>query len=375
MKISTWMIENGKNGKLVSKNNRDEESAAWLQLIHYSGISRRKKMATLERVNGDIEATIRILQDRCRPTKHVIEAELSWLTAPDHYLLPITDPRYPQKLRQISDPPLALYVKGDLSLLEQAQVAIVGSRRPSPVGSRCAELIATELTQLGLVITSGMALGIDGVAHRSALNVEKGKSVAVLAHGLDIIYPHRHTQLCGQLADFGVLVSEYPLGVGVNKYRFPERNRIVSGLSLGVVIVEAAERSGTLITARLACEQNRELMVVPGSALSAQYRGSHRMIQDGAALVTNAQDVIACLFNELESILKLKKENDLSTVLYADEKVEHPLLSFIGADSTSIDEIVLASGLSAAEVSSELLLMELEGYIAVSNDGGFVNLS
>lgn len=371
MKTSTWKINDVTVDDIISDKANDFDAISWLRLIHQRGTSRKQKLASLIAHGGDVEA---IVASSKANLSEAIQAEMKWLQAAQHYLLPITDPRYPSKLRQIPDPPLALYIVGDLTLLREPNVAIVGSRRPSPVGGRCAELIARELAQLGLVITSGLALGVDGIAHRGAFSAQHGKSIAVLAHGLATVYPKRHMKLFQQLVEYGLVMSEYPLALGVSKHHFPERNRIVSGLSMGVLIVEAAERSGTLITARLACEQDRELMVLPGSALSAQYRGSHKLIQQGAALVSNTQDVLACLFNELERNLSLEQDLDSQSRCSENKKLEHPLLEHIGAESTSIDEIIEASGLSAAEVSSELLLMEIQGQIATSHDGGYVSL-
>ena len=353
----------------------DVDLVAWLRFVHQRGKSRKVRLQSLLHNDGHIQAAV----GRSKaPLSDSIKAEVSWLQTPGHYFIPITDLRYPHHLRQIPDPPLGLYAAGDLALLQEPQVSIVGSRRPSPVGQKITQQIAQQLAQLGLVITSGMALGIDGLAHQGALGAPDGKSIAVLAHGLDSVYPQRHRQLFQQLLERGLVVSEYSLGVSATKHRFPERNRIVAGLSLGVIIVEAAERSGTLITARLAGEQNRELMVVPGSAVSAQYCGSHRLIQQGAALITSAQDVVACLQNQLQQSLACVDgciaEQSLESKSNHNRQYSHPLLEHIGAESTPIDVIILASGMTAAEVSNELLMLEMQGQIAVSLDGGFVNL-
>ena len=271
----------------------------------------------------------------------------------------------------MSDPPIALFAKGDASQLARPQIAIVGSRRPTPVGSALAQRLAGGLAELGVVITSGLALGIDSAAHIGALNAG-GDSTAVLGSGLDVFTPARNKVLFNRLSCEGLVVSEYPLAYPASRYTFPERNRIVSGLSLGVVIVEAAERSGTLITARLAAEQNREVMVVPGSGLSAQYRGSHALIQQGAALVASVDDVLHCLGSELNGWKKLSSSGDIAQRSYDGDA---RLLRYIGAESTSMDNIILASGLTSAEVSSMLISLEIEGVVAVSDDGGYINLS
>jgi len=307
--------------------------------------------------------------------KSMLDADLHWLAQESHYLIPISDPRYPDILRQLPDPPLALFAIGDISLLKEPQVAIVGSRRPTPIGDKIARSISHELATLGVVVTSGMALGIDGIAHQAALGAG-GSSIAVLGNGLDTIYPSRHKAMFEQLSAQGLLVSEYPLGVKPARHTFPQRNRIVSGLSYGVIIIEAAERSGTLITARLAMEQNREVMVVPGSALSSQYRGSHDLIKQGAALVSSSDDVLHCLSEQLSRFLQADTINDGSQLKPIEGlALESPLLQYISAESTSVDDIILSSQLTSAEVSSMLLELELIGAVAITNDGGYVNLS
>ncbi|MBL4672660.1 MAG: DNA-protecting protein DprA [Arenicella sp.] len=305
--------------------------------------------------------------------KFMLDADLHWLTQDSHYLVPITDQRYPAILRQLLDAPLALFGIGDIALLNEPQVAIVGSRKPTPIGDKITRSISRDLASLGVVVTSGMALGIDGIAHQAALGAG-GSSIAVLGNGLDTIYPSRHKVLFEQLSVHGLLVFEYPLGVKPARHTFPQRNRIVSGLSHGVVIVEAAERSGTLITARLAMEQNRDVMVVPGSALSSQYRGSHQLIKQGAALVSSSDDVLYCLSEPLSRFLQ---SADGGSPIKSLEGLaaENPLLQYISAESTSVNDIILGSQLTSAEVSSMLLELELIGAVAMANDGGYVNLS
>jgi DNA processing protein len=300
----------------------------------------------------------------------MLDADLEWLAQDSHYLIPISDRRYPDVLRQLLDPPLALFGIGDIALLNEPQVAIVGSRKPTPIGDRVTRSISQDLASLGVVVTSGMALGIDGVAHQAAL-AAGGASIAVLGNGLDTIYPSRHRALFEKLSAHGLLVSEYPLGVKPSRHTFPQRNRIVSGLSHGVVIVEAAERSGTLITARLAMEQNRDVMVVPGSALSSQYLGSHELIKQGAALVSSSNDVLDCLSEPLSWFL----QRAAGAVAIERLAPENSLLQYISAESTPVNDIILGSQLTSAEVSSMLLELELIGAVAIASDGGYVNLS
>lgn len=305
----------------------------------------------------------------------LIDYDLEWLSAPGNHLITINDPCYPAALLQLPDPPLALFASGNLALLNRPQIAMVGSRRPTPVGAKIVQKMSAGLARLGIVVTSGMALGIDGLAHQAALDVG-GDTIAVMGCGLDVVYPVRNTGLHQLIAEKGLIVSEFSLGITPSKYTFPMRNRIVSGLSLGVVIVEAARNSGTLITAGFASEQNREVMVVPGSSVSKQYEGSHELIKSGAALVTSSEDVLHCLAKPLkDSLEKLRREPTGAPEGQDGDRPNHPLLQFIGAESTAMNAIILSSGLTTAKVSSILLELELTGAIAVAPDGGYVNLS
>jgi len=299
-----------------------------------------------------------------------VDKELQWLEQAKHALVVYGSPDYPHLLYHIPDPPLALFAIGDLSLLNDPAVAVVGSRRPTPAGQHLTQRFATGLVDCGISITSGMALGIDGAAHRAALE-RGGSTIAVMGCGLDIIYPARHRDLFAQIGDSGCLLSEFPLGVNVSRDTFPRRNRLVSGLSLGTLIVEAAERSGTLITARLTMEQNRPVMVIPGSPLSQQYKGSHALLQQGASLVTNIEDVLHEL--KLPLAEALKKAPSKSTVL-GPEQPKNSLLTHVQYEPTSIDSIIQDSGLTAAEVSSMLLTLEIRGLVGRTPDGGVVKL-
>ena len=312
-----------------------------------------------------------------------LRADQAWLAEPDNHLITLHDPRFPDLLKHLTDPPIALFASGDLTLLEDPKVAIVGSRRPTPVGANLVQKLALDLATAGLVVTSGMALGIDGMAHQAALAAE-GSTIAVMGCGIDIVYPTRNRHLYEQLLEHGLILSEYPLGYKPTRFTFPQRNRIVSGLSYGVVIVEAAQRSGTLITARLAVDQDRELMVVPGSSLSRQYAGSHQLLREGATLVTSAEDVLQALEQPLQEYLTVlqaaqttpikasSEKPDLSTIV--DPKAV-TLLKYIGAESTPIDRIISASGLSVSEVSSLLLMLELDNIVAIDSEGGVISLS
>lgn len=300
-----------------------------------------------------------------------LEQDLNWLSETNNHLLCFGEQAYPNLLTTLPDPPIALFATGDVGCLLDPQVALVGSRRPTPVGKKITATIGGELARLGIVLTSGMALGIDGCAHQAALSAGS-KTVAVMGCGLDIVYPPRHRTLFEQIINNGCALSEYPLGYPVSKYTFPKRNRLVSGLSLGVIIIEAAQRSGTLITARLAMEQNRSVMVVPGAVMNPQYHGSHQLLQQGAALVTSADDVLSELNLPLRAALQGQAKSSKNS---AKSDSEQKVLNAIFYDSTAIDTIISASGLTAAEVSSMLLALELDGEIALADDGGYVRIS
>ena len=361
------------------------DQLAWLQLIRdrrWTLGQKRQLLAQLQDVKtlfdtpadhlaGLIAAKPKAKVDAVKRVD--IETDQRWLERPGHDLITLFDARYPALLREIHDPPIAVFVKGNLSVLQEPKVAMVGSRRPTPVGTRLCNTLSGGLAELGVVVTSGMALGIDGAAHQAALDAQ-ANTIAVMACGLDEVYPARHRTMFKQIADQGCLLSEYPLGVAPTKYSFPQRNRIVSGLSLGVIIIEAAQRSGTLITARLAMEQNRQVMVVPGSALSSQYKGSHNLIQQGAAIVTGVEDILHVLAVPLQFALNVYQlGSPTAHNTSCDQCSDNELLQHISYDSTSMDEIIQASGLTSAEVSAMLLALEVNGAVAAADDGGFLS--
>lgn len=307
-----------------------------------------------------------------------LKKDIQWLEQANHHLLCWNDDDYPELLKQINDPPICLFASGNLQLLSEPKVSVVGSRRPTPVGAKVTQRISTDLAQLGIVITSGMALGVDALSHQAALAINE-PTIAVMGCGLDIIAPTRHRALFEQITEQGLAVSEYPIAHPASKYTFPQRNRIVSGLSYGVIIVEAADKSGTLITARLAIEQNREVMVVPGSPHNPQYVGSHRLIRQGASLVACAEEVLAELNGYLQEVLNtdtrkpkvLSKVTTDSSLTNEQIVVDYPVLSHIDYEPTTMDKIILSSGLTASEVSSMLLILELEGLVTVTSDGSY----
>jgi DNA processing protein len=264
------------------------------------------------------------------------------------------DPNYPSRLKEIYDYPPVLYVKGSLPAKDEPCLAIVGTRRPTVYGRQVAEEIVTDLARSGIIIISGLARGIDSVAHRAALDAG-GRTVAVFGSGLDIVYPGENATLAQAIVEHGALVSEYPLGIKPRAENFPMRNRIMSGLSLGVLVVEAGERSGALITARQAVEQNREVFAVPGSILSPASQGTNRLIQEGAKLVRDYTDILQEL--NLTIVVQQAEIKEFSPA----SEVEAAILKQLSAEPNHIDEICRRSGLTLPEVSSTLAMLELKG--------------
>ena len=229
-----------------------------------------------------------------KPNRSWIDQSLEWIVHNDQHIVTIQDARYPRLLKEIHCPPILLFVKGDVDLLATPQIAMVGSRNPSPIGLELAREFAFDFATVGLCVTSGLALGIDGASHEGALKAN-GKTIAVLGAGLHHIYPQRHVKLSEKIATHGALVSEFPLQIAPMSKNFPRRNRIVSGLSLGTLVVEAALKSGSLITAHYALEQNRDVFAIPGSVRNATSSGCLSLIQQGAACVICADDVLKAL--------------------------------------------------------------------------------
>ena len=276
------------------------------------------------------------------------------------FLLSCDDPRYSFLLRTIHDPPVLLWCRGDVACLNQPAAALVGSRSASSYGRKVSFMLAKQLAQTGLTVVSGLAEGIDGHAHAGALTAS-GKTVAVLGCGIDIIYPRFHKKLYEQVAAAGLIVSEYPLGTPPEGFRFPARNRIISGLSLGTVVVEAAARSGALITARMALEQNREVFAVPGRIDSPQSQGPHRLLQQGAHLVHSFDDILAELPAASLRAVVPDKKNALPEGLSAEE--QKLLLLLPQSASIDIEELMEKSGLPAGQLHGLLLDLELKGLL------------
>jgi len=300
-----------------------------------------------------------------------VDRDLEWLGQPGHHLVTIDDPDYPPLLRELADPPLALFVRGAPAVLALPQLAIVGSRNPTEGGRRTAHAFAAELGAAGLAITSGLALGIDGAAHEGAL-AGQGVTLAVAGTGLDRLYPARHRGLAERIVERGALISELPLGAPPLPAHFPRRNRIVSGLAAGTLVVEASLRSGSLITARLAAEQGREVFAIPGSIHNPLARGCHRLIRQGAKLVETAGDVL----EELGPLLGVvdnapRPEADRPASLGSGQR---RLLELMGFDPVSPDELAARGGLAVAEVAGTLLLLELGGWVSCVAGGRYCRL-
>ncbi len=298
-----------------------------------------------------------------------VERDLAWLDRPRHFIIGHDQPGYPHLLNNIADPPYLLYGIGDPDYLLQPQLAMVGSRTPTAVGRRNAEEFAEHLSAAGLTITSGLARGLDSACHQGALRGIAG-TVAVVANGLNKIYPSSNTALAQSIAEQGCIVSESPIGTEPHKGLFPRRNRIISGLSIGTLVVEAATSSGSLITARHAMEQGREVFAIPGSIHNPLARGCHALIRQGAKLVETAGDILEELLPlvNLSSSSHTSAQNSASEVETDLDPAYITLLDCMEYEPVSIDELASRSKLSAAEIASMLLILELQGHV-VSQKG------
>lgn len=292
-----------------------------------------------------------------------LAATAIWLQDPVNAVLTLADPDYPQSLLNISDPPMLLYVKGRRELLNTPALAIVGSRHATPQGMANAEAFAETASRAGLCIVSGMAHGIDAAAHRGGLR-GTASTIAVVGTGLDKVYPAAHRELAHQIAHAGTLVSEFSLGTPPLAANFPRRNRIISGLSMGTLVVEASLQSGSLITARMALEQGREVFAIPGSIHSPQSRGCHHLLKQGAKLVETAQDIL----EELGAKPLLESASPPTPSIT-------PLLEIIGFDPMDMDTLAQRSGLTIEALSAILLQLELDGQVASLPGGRFQRLT
>jgi len=311
---------------------------------------------------------------RTGPDWRAVDADAAWLEAPDRHLITLFMAAYPRALRQIPDPPPVLFVDGDVATLSNPQLAMVGSRRASPSGVETAHCFSAELATCGLTITSGLALGVDAASHRGAL-AGGGRTLAVAANGLDSVYPRSHARLARQVAENGALVSEFSPGVPPLARHFPRRNRLISGLSVGVVVVEAARRSGSLITARLAGEQGREVFAVPGPIQSPLARGCHYLIGQGAKLVEQVSDILEELPAGAWRTPEKEATDGAVSTPDALGELDKRVLESLAYRATSVDDLVERSGLTANTVCSILLALELRGLVAPVPGGAYCRVT
>ena len=351
-----------------------DELAAWLRLVETPGVG-RESVRHLLRQFGSPQAAIGASAQARRavvaaPVATALGTEppgfaallastLAWLDAASSEARDVVclgDPRFPQTLLHSADPPLVLYAKGRVDLLNAESIAIVGSRNPTPQGLENARAFAAQLSRAGYAIASGLALGIDGAAHEGALEAGGG-TIAVFGTGLDRVYPARHRALAHRIAEAGLIVSEFAIGTPALAQNFPVRNRIIAGLARGTLVVEAAVQSGSLITARLAAEAGRDVFAIPGSIHSPQARGCHALIKQGAKLVDSAADI-------LEDYATAPIAAAVASAADSNAPREDPLLSALGFDPIGLDALVARTGMGAAELAARLLDLELAGRVA-----------
>ena len=298
--------------------------------------------------------------------RDAVGRSLEWAAAPGRAIVTLADDAYPRPLLEIADPPALLYAEGRTDLLSRPALAIVGSRNASAQGESNAERFARALSDAGLTIVSGLALGIDAAAHRGGL-AGASSTIAVLGTGIDVVYPRRNAELAAEIARRGLVLSEFAPGTAPAAHNFPRRNRLISGLAQGCLVVEAALASGSLITARAAADQGREVFSIPGSIHSPLSKGCHALIKSGAKLVESAEDVLAELGG-------FRPGASVSTLAAAPEPAQAGLLQFMGHDPVDVDSLCSRAGLSAEQVSSELLRLELDGRVAALPGGLYQRL-
>ncbi|MES2141655.1 MAG: DNA-processing protein DprA [Pseudomonadota bacterium] len=319
----------------------------------------------------NVNVTERLITHLKKPDWKRVETCLAWREKGGRDILHWQDPRYPRLLREIASPPLILFIEGDTSLLQEHQLAIIGTRRPTPTGLETAYQFANELAKQGFVITSGLARGIDGAGHQGCL-AARGKTIAVLGSGLTQIYPICHQRLAQQIVEEGgTLVSEFFPDSPPKAEHFPRRNRIISGLSVGVIVIEAASRSGSLITARYAAEQGREVFTVPGSILNPLSRGCHALLKQGATLIESSHDILlelsfSSLIDKSKDSFEVCNRSDSRLGLDSNDK---KLVECLGFETTTIDTLVMRTGLTADRILARLALLELQGYISAVPGG------
>ncbi len=368
-----------------------QQFEAWLTLIHVDKlgpVTLQKLFAHFHSAENILQASRSelqalkisnaIIEGIHTPKKDAVQRDLAWLEHENHHLLTIQDPAYPTLLKQISDPPCVLYLLGKpelaTSLLSDPQLGIVGSRNASAYGKEIATSFAQKLANSGLVITSGLASGIDGAAHRGALQSEIGTTIAVAACGLNRVYPAEHRKLAEEISQRGLIISEFPIDTSPMPGHFPRRNRIISGLSLGTLVVEASVKSGSLITARFAIDQCREVFAIPGSIHNPLSKGGHSLIRNGAKLVETVEDILEELNHQIDpdslnNRHELVTNSEQKSVL---DPQHEKILNSMGHEPISIDTLIERSGLGVEIVSSILLILELNDQVSHHGNGIYI---
>ncbi len=355
------------------------EYAAWLRLLDTPGVGRdtaRRLLAAFGSPDGVLSASFSALKGVAGGTVAAalgkppetfetrLQAARAWFDAePSRQALTLGDPGYPAALLQTADPPLLLYVQGDVATLSAPSVAVVGSRQPTAQGADNAREFARQLSDAGFVVVSGLAMGVDGAAHEGALSGSH-PTVAVVGTGLDRVYPARHRALARRIVERGAMVSEFAPGTPALPENFPLRNRIIAGLSLGTLVVEAALRSGSLITARLAVEAGREVYAIPGSIHALQSQGCHALIRQGAMLVESADEIVADLRQRQSVAMAPSAPQGLVDASDASDATTDPVLEALGHDPVTLDALMARTGLGAPDLNARLLEMELDGRVA-----------
>jgi DNA processing protein len=370
----------------------DRSTTSWLILGHAAGVgaaAARRLLDAFGSIERALAAPDRALSGagltaaQLAAIRGVTEADLlvskAWLAAPGRRLLTLESPAYPQRLRDIPDPPAWLYAEGDIDLAAMPSLAIVGSRNPTRGGEATAREFAAYVAGHGLAIVSGLAAGIDAAAHRGALDAG-GATVAVLGTAIDTAYPSGNRALQRQIAADGLVLSEYPPGSPSQAGQFPARNRIISGLSLGTLVVEATRRSGSLITARLAGEQGRSVFAIPGSIHNPLAKGCHQLIRQGATLVEEAADVFAEIAGEFSAAAPPQAaagapQSAATAPARAPDADYEKLLAALGWEPVTVDTLAERSGLTIDELSSMLLILELEGTVEACPGGRFTRIA
>jgi DNA processing protein len=368
----------------------DADSLAWITLARAPGLDAQRLSSALSLVDGPAQlvsaaaAAAAALWDQAgipsatreflaSPAAQPQLLERRWLEKPGHHLIPFTDPRYPRLLRSLEHHPIALYLSGNPDLLESPQLAVIGTRNPTAQGNDTAREFAEHLAERGLGITSGAAEGIDSSAHRGAL-AGQGITVGVLGTGVDRVYPPHNAPLYRDIERYGALISEFPLGTPPRRGNFPQRNRIIAALSLGTLVVEAARRSGSLITARCATTYGRQVFAVPGSIHNPMSRGCHELIKAGAKLVESAADILRTLnfssffSNDFHASEGGDEAPPCASGMDKDHKI---LLDALGFDPVDLDLLVERTGFKPEAVSSMMLILELEGHVQAALGGRY----